>query len=102
VRDVQRGEVHQLERAELEADLVAQDAVDGGEVGHALAHDAQRLGVVAAAGVVDDEAGRVLRLHRRVAHLPGVGGQAWHTAGSVFSPAITSTTFISGTGLKKW
>jgi hypothetical protein len=37
--------------------------------------DAQRLGVVAAAGVVDDEAGRVLRLHRRVAHLAGVGGQ---------------------------
>jgi hypothetical protein len=26
--------------------------------------------------VVDDEAGRVLRLHRGVAHLPGVGGEA--------------------------
>ena len=69
MRNIQRSEVHQLERAQLEARLVPQDPVDGREVGHALADDAQGLGPEAAARVVDDEARCVLRLHRRVAHL---------------------------------
>ncbi len=59
----------------LKAHLVFQDAVDGGEVGHAFAHHAQGLGAVAAPGVVDDEAGRVLRGHGGVAELAGEGGQ---------------------------
>ena len=75
VRNIQSGQIHQFERAELEAGLIAQDAVYGGEIGDTLADDAQRFGAVAAPGMVDDEAGRVLRLHRRVAHLPGVAGQ---------------------------
>jgi hypothetical protein len=54
---------------ELETHLVAQDAVNGGEIGHALADDAQCLGAKTTPGVVDDEARRVLRLHRGVPHL---------------------------------
>ena len=68
MRHVQRGQIHQFKRAELEADLVFQYAVNGGEVGDALRHDAQRLGAVAAPGVVDDEARCVLCAHRLVAH----------------------------------
>ena len=76
VRDVQSCQVKQFKGAEFEADLVAQDAVNRCEIGHALAHDAQGLGAIAATGVVDDEAGGVLRLNRCVAHLAGKLGQA--------------------------
>ena len=75
MRHVQRRQVHQLEGPELEADLVAQDAVDGGEVGHAFAHDAQGLRAKAAPGVVHDKAWGVLCLHGGVAHGFGIGGQ---------------------------
>ena len=73
---VQRRQIHQLEGAELEADLVFQDAVDGGEVGHTFAHDTQGFGAVGPAGMVDDEARRVLGLHRGVPHLVRVGAEA--------------------------
>ncbi len=76
VRHVQGRQVKQLEGAKPEADLVAQDAVDGGEIGNAFADDAQGFGAIATARVVDDEAGRVLGLHRGVAHLAGVVRQA--------------------------
>jgi hypothetical protein len=36
-------DVEQLERAKLETRLVAQDAVNGGEVGHAFRCDLQRF-----------------------------------------------------------
>jgi len=76
VRHVQRRQIKQFKRTELEADLVAQDPVDGGEVGNALADDAQSFGAIATARVVDDEARGVLRLHRGMAHLPGVVREA--------------------------
>ena len=72
VRDVQRGQVHQFKRAELEAGLVFQYAVNGGEIGNAFTHDAQRFGAVTTPGVVDDKARRVLRLHGGVTHFTGV------------------------------
>ena len=81
MRHVQCRQVHQLEGPELETHLVAQDAVNGGEVGHALADDAQCLGAKTTPGVVDDEARCVLRLHRGVPHFAGVGcegfAQGW-------------------------
>ena len=75
VGDVKCGEVHQLKRAELEANLVFQDAIDGGEVGYAFAHQPQSLGAVTASGVVNNEARRILGADRGVAHLPGKHGQ---------------------------
>ena len=73
VRHVQGRQVHQLKRPELETHLVAQDAVNGGEVGHALTDDAQCLGAETTPCVVDDKARRVLRLHGGVPHFAGVG-----------------------------
>jgi HipA-like protein len=70
VRHVERGDVHQLERADDEAGHVAQHAVDVVELGDAFRQDAQAFGAEAASGVVDDEARRVLRAHRGVAQAP--------------------------------
>ncbi|MCY1166223.1 hypothetical protein D9M73_61470 [compost metagenome] len=72
VRNVKCGQVHQFERAELEADLVAQDAVYGGEIGNAFADDAQCFGAVAATRMVDDKTRCVLRQYRCVPHLAGI------------------------------
>ena len=72
MRDIQRGQVHQLERPKPESGLIAQDAVNRGEIGNALADDAQRFGAVAPPGMVDDEAWRVLRQHGRMPHLAGI------------------------------
>ncbi len=66
VRDVEARQVEQLERSQAESGAIAQDAVDPVELRDALAENAQSLGAVAAAGVVDDEARRVLRAHRLV------------------------------------
>ena len=74
MRYVQRGQIHQLKRAELEAGLVAQNAVNRHKIGHALRHNPQRLGAKTAPRVVDDEARRVSGLHRFVPHLNGVIG----------------------------
>ena len=67
VRDVQPGQVQQLEGAEAEAGGAAQHGVHLFEAGDGFLHDAQRFGEVAAPCVVDDEAGRVGSLHGRVA-----------------------------------
>ncbi len=67
VRDVQPGQVHQLEGAHAEAGLLAHDGVDIGEAGHAFLRHLQAFDVHAAAGMVDDEAGHVLAAHRGVA-----------------------------------
>ena len=75
MRDVQPGQVHQLERPELEAHLVTQDAVGCGEIADAFADQAQCFGAITPTRVVDDEARCVRRAHRHMAHLPGVGGQ---------------------------
>ena len=87
MRDVQRGQVHQFKRAELEAGLVFQYAVNGGEIGNAFTHDAQRFGAVTAPGVVDDKARRVLRLHGGVTHLTGVLRQPLAAFGAGFQAA---------------
>jgi hypothetical protein len=102
LRDIEAGQVEQLEGAHAEARRLAHDAVDGGEVADAFAEDAQRFGDETAPGVVDDEARRIFRPHRGVAHAPAQGQQRVDTQGAVSSPSMTSTIFISGTGLKKW
>jgi hypothetical protein len=76
VRHVQGRQVKQLKGAEFEAHLIAQDAVDGGEIGNAFAHDAQRFGAITATRMVDDETRRVLSLNGCVAHLASKLGQA--------------------------
>ena len=70
---IQGGEVHQFKGAQLEAHLVFQDAVNGGEVAHRFAHDAQGLGAIAAPRMVDDEPWGVTGAHRGVAHVAGEG-----------------------------
>ena len=75
MRHVQGSQVHQLKGPELEAHLVLEYAVYGGKVGHAFAHQSQRFGAVTAPGMVDDKTRRVLRLHWRMAQLPGVAHQ---------------------------
>jgi len=72
------------------------------EFGDAFAENAQRLGAVTAARVVDDEARGVLRAHRLVpAAQRAAPASASPTHGAVSRPSTTSTTFISGTGLKE-
>ena len=66
--------------------MVFQNAVNGGEIGDAFADDAQGLGAVAPACMVDDEAGRVLRLHRGMAHLAGIRSQFGAHAGAGLEP----------------
>ena len=61
VGDIQGRQVHQFKGAEFEAHLVTQNSVDGGEVSHAFADDAQSLCAITASCMVDDEARRVLR-----------------------------------------
>ena len=103
VGDVEADEVHQAERADAEARGVDEDAVDGGEVGDAFREDAQRFRHEGAAGMVDDEARRVLAADRRrgrSACASAVSASVAH--GSVSTPSTTSTIFITGTGLKKW
>ena len=43
MRHINACDVEQLKRAQFEARLVAQDTVNGGEVGHALGCDLQRF-----------------------------------------------------------
>jgi hypothetical protein len=52
---------------------LAHDAVDFAEIGDAFTQHAQGLGDEAAAGVIDDEARRVLGPYGRVAHAAGPG-----------------------------
>ena len=67
VRDIQPGEVEQLKGTHAETRRVAQHPIDVVEIGDAFACDPECLGSVAAAGVIDDEPGRVLGPHRLVA-----------------------------------
>ena len=84
--NIQPGQVHQFKRPEFEADLVFQNPVDGGEIGNTFIDDAQRFGAITATGVVNNKTRCVLRLHRRVPHLPGVCGQVGADAGAGFEP----------------
>ena len=68
MRNIERGQVEQLERPEPESRLLAHDPVDVGETRDAFARDPQAFGIHPASGVIDDEAGHVLRAHRRVPH----------------------------------
>ena len=77
VGDIQRRQVHQFKRPEFEADLVFENAVNRGEIGHAFIDDAKCLRAVATTGVVHDETRRVLCQHGRVAHLTGESAQAF-------------------------
>ena len=81
--------------------MVAQDAVNRREIGHALAHDAQGFGAIAATCVVDDEAGGVLRLNRRVAHLAGIVGQALANGGVGFEACDHLDHFHEGHGVEE-
>ena len=65
---IQSGEVHQFERPELEAHLVAQDAVNGREVRHTFTNNAQSFRAISTPSMVNDKARRVLRQHCLVAH----------------------------------
>ena len=64
-----------FEGAHAKPRTLAQDPVDLAEIGYALGDNAQRLGAVAAAGVVDDEPRRILCAHGLVSHAPGERGQ---------------------------
>ncbi len=75
MRHIQSGQVHQFEGAELEADLVLEDAIDGCEISDSFTDDAQGLGAISATRMVDDKSGRVLCLYRCVSHQPGVVAQ---------------------------
>ena len=59
-------QVHQLARPHAEAGA-AQRAIELGRTAGLLLQQLQRLGVVRARDAVDDEAGRRLRMHRRLA-----------------------------------
>ncbi len=70
---VEPDDVEQLERAEGEARRLAQYVVHVGVGADALGDDAQPLGAQPAAGMVDQEARRVLGAHRGVAEPPRQG-----------------------------
>ncbi len=59
MRDVEPGQIHQLERPHPEPGRIAKDRVDLGNGRHAFAQHGQGFRVECPAGVVDDEAGRV-------------------------------------------
>ena len=101
VRNVEPRQVHEFERAELEADLVFQDAVDRGEVGHTLTHDTQRLCAVGTPGVVHDETRCVLRLYGCVAHLPCIFGQARTHGGVCLEPGNDLNHLHQGHGVEE-
>ena len=65
------GQIKQLKGAKFEANLVFQNAIDGGEICNAFRHDAQRLSAVPAACMVNDKARGVIGLHGRMPHLFG-------------------------------
>ena len=81
MRHVKPSEVHQFKRAEFEAHLISQNAVDGGEIGHTFSGNVQSLGVVGAACVVDDKAWSVLSQHRGVPHVAGILAQCLASLG---------------------
>ncbi len=59
MRDVEPGQIHQLERPHPEPGRIAKDRVDLGNGRHAFAQHGQGFRAECPAGVVDDEAGRV-------------------------------------------
>ena len=72
------------------------------DLGRAVAKDAHRLQVERPRHAVDDEAGRVGGHDRRLAQpARRRNGGRRATVGAVAGPAITSTSAMSGTGLKK-
>ena len=81
IMHVETDQVHQAEGAEAEARRVDQDAVDGREVRDPFGEHAHRLRRVAAPGVIDDEARRVLAAHRRVAVAPRERGERFADPG---------------------
>ena len=86
MRNVEPGQVEQLERSHAETGALAQDAVDVAAWCDAFVVDFQRFGAVGASQVVDDESRRVLGAYAAVAHAFGqcqqritygrVGGEA--------------------------
>ena len=75
VRHVEAGEIEQFKRPHAEAGALAQHTVNLGAFGDAFAEDAQGLGAIGAAGMVDDEAGAVLGPYTAVAQARGEGEQ---------------------------
>ena len=99
---VEADQVDQLERSHAEAAGTAHHGIDRRDVGGALGQRAQRLAVERAGDAVDDEAGR------RAADSPAVLPQASAVArtvstasGALARPRTTSTSAITGAGLKK-
>ena len=100
--DVVADEVHQLEWSHPEPPGRPNHFVDVGGGGCLLLEQAQRLAVEAAGDPVDDEARGGLHLSDFLA--PSVGDArrpSSATPGSVCRPATTSTSRITGAGLKK-
>ena len=98
--DIGADGVDQLERAHRKPDA-AHRVVDGLDPRPALADDPERLEVVRPRDAVDDEARGVRGDDRRLAEAPGEQGDRIGHFRRVAGPAITSTSAISGTGLKK-
>ena len=66
---IQGGQIKQLEGAKFEANLVFQNAIDGGEIGHAFGNNPQRFSAVTTARMVDDETRCVVGLYWGMTHL---------------------------------
>ena len=74
---IQCGQIKQLKGAKFEANLVFQNAIDGGEICHAFRHNAQRFSAITTACMIDDETRGIVGLNGGMAHLFGKLGEAF-------------------------
>ena len=94
-------QIHQLERSHAKAAGLAHHRVERRRIGRAFGKQAPAFGVERPRASVDDEAGCRHRVHRRLPTLPPSRRSSAATASSVASPLTTSTSGMSGAGLKK-
>ena len=97
---VDADQVHELERAHPEAAHQAHHAVDRRRLGDPLLGELQRLQRVGAAAV-DQEAGHVRRRDDVLAHRLAERAGRPQARSPEAAPATTSTSLITGAGLKK-
>ncbi|WP_283179461.1 hypothetical protein [Gemmobacter sp. 24YEA27] len=98
---IHSGQIHQLERTHTEIAAIAHDRVDFSRAGHPLLQRHQRFGRIGPPAVVHKEAGRVAHLNRSLPRWRATASSRSIVSRLVRGPGITSTSFISGTGLKK-